>query len=87
MKKLFETKYRIMPVYRNGKGVGFVVYQKNPFIGAWTIAPLDILVTDVIKDNEGKNIETERIEINNNPAYFKTEDEARTFSEHIKTIL
>ena len=54
MKKLFETKYRIMPVYRNGKGVGFVVYQKNAFIGAWTIAPLDILVTDIIKDNEGK---------------------------------
>ena len=87
MKKLFETKYRIMPVYRNGKGVGFVVYQKTAFIGAWTIVPLDILVTDVIKDNEGKNIETERIEINNNPAYFKTEDEARAFIAHIKTIL
>lgn len=87
MKKLFETKYRIMPVYRNSKCVGYVVYQKTAWIGQWTIVPLDILVTDVVKGDDGNNIETEHIESNNNPAYFKTEDEAKTFIEHIKTIL
>lgn len=87
MKKLFETKYRIMPVYRNGKCVGFVVYHKTAILGTWTIVPLDILVTDVIKDADGNNIENDRIESDNNPAYFKTEDEAKTFIEHIKTIL
>lgn len=87
MKKLFETKYRIMPVYRNGKCVGFVVYHKRAVLGTWDIVPLDILVTDVTKDADGNNIEIDRIDGESNPAYFKTEDEANTFIEHIKTIL
>lgn len=86
MKRFFETKYRIMPVYRNNKHVGYVVYAKNAPFGFWNMLSLDIVVTDVKTDNEGVNTERERIENNSSPAYFRTEQEALDFINRLKTI-
>lgn len=87
MKKLFETKYRIMPVYREHKQVGYVVYSRGPILRAWTIMALDVLSPKIQADFKGENnTEVDQIISNERPAYFKTDEEAKQFIERLKTL-
>lgn len=79
IKKLFCTKYRIYPVYQDGKEVGVVVYEKT-----W-ISPFYMMANLNTKNSSGaiENIE---------PAAFDSKDEAvkfiksRTTSYNYETI-
>lgn len=72
MSKLFQTKYRIMPVYKKGEKCGVMVYSKPWYSPIFMNAVLDVL-------NEKDEAETA-------PAFFKSDKEAMDYIKSIKTI-
>ncbi len=82
--KLFETKYRIMPVYRNDERTGFVVYQKSNFLCFWSMMTKDTLVIAIKPSSKNTNIEVESVDNKSSAAFFKTEKEAKEYIEYIK---
>ena len=77
VKNFFATKYRILPVYADGRDkCGFTV-QRKVWFGAWNNATIHKL----------KKITIENELVVDEDAFFKTEDEARKFIHYKKTEL
>ncbi len=76
MKEFFATKYRITPVYQDNTKCGFTVHRKK-FLGYWEIAKVP-MYEKVKCDNEL---------LVEHDAFFKTEEEAKSFIECQKTTV
>lgn len=76
IKRFFETKYRVVPVYADNKKCGFAV-QVRSFLSQWENAKVQTL--EKIRSENELLIDTD--------AFFNTENEAREFIERKKTIL
>lgn len=74
--KLFETKYRIVPMYADNKKVGYVV-QKSGIFGGWM--PMQMPFVEKVKTE--KNVMTER------DALFTNEEDAIAFIKYQKNTL
>lgn len=77
---IFETKYRILPVYAKSSLKGFIVYFKLWWFPVWINAMLDEWVP--AEEGDGGSVA-----INNRHAVFETLEEAKNFIRYRQTIV
>lgn len=72
MKQFFQTKFKVLPVYKDMKKCGVIVYAKPWYCPFYMSAVLDVLDKDGIPTTA--------------QAYFKEADEAFDYINSRKTI-